>query len=126
MTCSVRRTPSRSTTSLTGSVAAQPCALLAGAAVAADRVAHRLERFSPGLGGDARREAGHAVDGDDPVAGRQHAGCAGLPFSTRSTTGATSGIGRDANSTQRMRNASTMLTAGPAAMTTIRFQTFWR
>ena len=45
---------------------------------------------------------------------------------TLSTTGWVSCIGRDANSTQRMRNARTMLTAGPAEMTTIRFQTFWR
>ena len=51
---------------------------------------------------------------------------AGLSFSTRSTIGATCCIGREANSTQRMRNASTMFTAGPAAMTTIRFQTGWR
>ncbi len=32
----------------------------------------------------------------------------------------------DQTSTQRIRNASTMFTAGPAEMTTIRFHTGWR
>ena len=51
---------------------------------------------------------------------------AGLFGVTFSTTGWVNVSVVNAYSAHKMTNASTMLTSGPAKMTTIRFQTFWR
>ena len=50
---------------------------------------------------------------------------AGRPFSTWSTRGGFPATPRCMKTAHMITNASTMLTAGPAAITTMRFQTGW-